>query len=291
MRVLITGATGFIGHELVKKIKDTQEIACIVRKENQFLKDNKIKTIVCNLNNIDELLKKTKNFEVVIHLAGIVNTHSKKEFYNKNVELTKNLLNVCKKNKIKKFIFISTAVVASEVQGNYSKSKIEAENLVKQSGVDYVILRPSLVYGKEDKKNLSGIIKIIKKYPVFPLIGGSSKLQPIHVDDVVDIIIQSIKNKKANNKTYFVAGPEEIIFKRVIKILSAKLNKKVLMVPIPPFIPIFLVKVYEKLSKNPAIVNEQMARLMTNNVCDISETKKDFNFNPLTFKEGVNKLF
>src|SRR3989338_9620574 len=134
MRVLITGATGFIGHELVKKIKDLHNITCVIRKESQFLKENRIKTITCDLNNTDELFKEVKNFDAIIHLAGIVNTHSKKEFYNKNVELTKNVLNVCKKNKIKKFIFISTAVVISKVQGNYSKSKSEAENIVKQSG-------------------------------------------------------------------------------------------------------------------------------------------------------------
>ena len=158
MKILITGATGFIGKELVKSIK--KKIWCLVRKKKNF-PEKSVRSIMCDLNDREKLLKCVNGFDVVVHLAGIVNASSDQEFYNKNVLLTENLLDACKANKVKRFIFISTAVVISKVQGPYSRSKIAAEELVRKSGIEYVILRPSVVYGKEDEKNIGGLIKMV----------------------------------------------------------------------------------------------------------------------------------
>ena len=290
MKILITGATGFIGRELIRNFPDKENITCIVRKESKFLSELNIKTINCDLLDKESLKNCLKDFEIVIHLAGIVNTPSKKEFEEKNVTLTKNLLYACKANNIKKFIFISTAVVVSKVQGPYSQSKIDAEQLVKTSGIDYVILRPSVVYGEEDTKNLTGIVNIVKKFPIIPIIGsGNQKMQPVHIKDVVQAIIKS-SISEIKNKVYFVAGPATISFESLINLVAKSLNKHPLKIHIPAFIPIFLVKIYERIVPKPVIVNEQMARLVTDKVYDISETIKDLNFNPVAIEKGIGSV-
>jgi len=291
MKILITGATGFIGRELIRRFPDKENICCIVRQDSRFLSSLGIKTINCDLLNKESLMNCLKGFDTVIHLAGIVNTPSKSEFKQKNITITKNILDACKANSIKKFIFISTAVVVSPVQGPYSQSKIEAERLVKVSGIDYVILRPSVVYGKEDTKNLAGLVNAVKKLPIIPIIGsGRQKMQPVHIKDVAQAIIKSAVKSEVRNKTYFVAGPAAVSFEQVIDLIAKHLNKHPLKIHIPTFIPVFLVKIYERVVPKPAIVNEQMARLVTDKEYDISETKKDLNFNPVAIEKGIRSV-
>lgn len=295
-KILITGATGFIGRQLIKKISEGKsvvsknQIVCLVRKESRFLNDLKIKSLVCDLNDRENLLRAAKSFDVVVHLAGVVNTPSKKEFYEKNVLATKNIIDACKANKIRKIIFASTAVVTSSVKGPYSKSKADAEKLIEESGLDYIFLRIALVYGEGDKKNVQGLIDIAKIFPLFPLIGGKKLLQPVHVSDVTDAIIKSIKKKNLHRKTYFVAGPRPITFEYLIDLIMKNLNLKKPKINIPSFIPVFFVKVYERISKNPVIVSEQMERMLEDKSYDISNTRSDLNFNPITVEEGL-KLF
>ena len=83
MKILITGATGFIGRELIRNFPDKENICCIVRQDSKFLSSLGIKTINCDLLNKESLMNCLKGFDTVIHLAGIVNTPSKKEFKEK----------------------------------------------------------------------------------------------------------------------------------------------------------------------------------------------------------------
>ncbi len=296
MKILITGATGFIGRHLVEAIVggktgiSKKQITCMVRKNSSFLDNLKIKSVICDLNDGENVLRLTKSFDVVVHLAGIVNTPSKKEFYEKNVLATKNIINACKANKIRKIIFASTAVVTSSVKGPYSQSKIEAEKLIKDSGLDYIFLRIALVYGKGDTKNIGGIINLVKKLPAFPLIGGKKLLQPVHVSDVVDAIIKSIKKKNLRKKTYFVAGPRAISFEYLIDIIMKNLNIKKPKIWVPAFIPVFLVKIYERVSKNPMLVSEQMERMLEDKSYDISNARTDLDFNPMPVEKGLEIL-
>ncbi len=293
MKILITGATGFIGRHLIETIAggkagiSKKQITCLVRKKSQFLDDLKIKSIVCDLNDKESVLRCTKSFDVVVHLAGVVNTPSKKEFYEKNVIATKNIIDACKENKIRKIIFASTAVVTSSVKGPYSQSKVDAEKLIKNSGIDYTFLRIALVYGKGDTKNVGGIINLVKKLPAFPLIGGKKLLQPVHVSDVVDAIIKSIKKKNLHRKTYFVAGPRAISFEYLIDLIMKNFNIKKPKIWVPAFIPVFLVKIYERVSKNPMLVSEQMERMLEDKSYDISKTRQELGFNPMDVEEGI----
>jgi len=290
MRILITGATGFIGRELVRSFPNKAEITCLIRKESDFLKKLNISAVKCDLTDKETLMNCIKGFDTVIHLAGIVNTPSKKEFKEKNVTITKNLLDACKAANIKKFVFTSTAVVVSKVQGPYSQSKIEAEQLIKKSGIDYIILRPSVVYGEEDTKNLAGIVKIIKKFPIIPIIGsGRQEVQPVYIKDVAKVLIKAA-TAGIKNKTYFVAGPSTISFEQIIDLVAKRLNKHPFKIHIPAFIPIFLVKIYERIVPKPVIVNEQMARLVTDKTYNIDKTKHDLNFNPISIEEGISSV-
>jgi len=284
--ILITGATGFVGKHLLKRLSKTK-VRCLVRKNVDCGKN--VELFRGDLIDACSLEEATKNVSTVVHLAAIINSNKKEEFETVNVEGTKNLLAACKKNKVNKFVYISSCDVILRNKHDYAYSKLAAEELVKSSGLKYIILRPTVIYGKGDKESLGMLFNIIKKYPFAPVIGnGDYKLQPVYIDDVISVIIKCL-DFKHTNKTYFVAGPEPLTFNDIINKTSAILSKKTIKLHFPLPILKVLLKPYEILSKNPSLTYKKLEIVTENKVCDISSTKKDLGFKPIAFEEGVKR--
>ena len=169
----------------------------------------------------NKLLPKLKKCDVLIHLIGIGKQTVNSDYLPVNVELTRKMVRLCKKAKIKKIIYNSGLGVSKDTSVGYFISKYKAEQEIIKSGLDYTIFRPSYIIGKDDllTKNLNVQIKNQKI-----LIPGSGKynLQPIFVNDVSEIFLQATTSKKYSNKIIDLVGPEIINFEKFIKIFIDK---------------------------------------------------------------------
>ena len=210
-RVVISGGKGFVGKNLRK-----------------FLSKNKISSISISRNHFTAnkfpLLKNASHF---IHLAGIgsesINQNS---FVKVNIELTKTVINLCKKNNIKNIIYFSGLGVSKKSRSSYFISKFNAEQLIKKSGLQYTIFRPSYILGADDylTKNIS---KQIQKKQILIPGSGNFILQPISIDDVCSCINITLHSSKFLNKTIDLVGPKKILFKNIIKkSVSSKIKIK-----------------------------------------------------------------
>ena len=142
MKILVTGVTGFVGRHLLNKL-DKYEVSVLSRKKSPIKGAN---LFIGGLFDKKILLEASK-VDVVIHLAGI----SDGDVFKINYEGTKNLVDACVKNKIKRFIFISSYDAILDT--NYGKSKLKAEEYIKNSGLEYFIFRPTVIYSRENKYN------------------------------------------------------------------------------------------------------------------------------------------
>ena len=210
-RVVISGAKGFVGKNL-RKFLSANGISSIPISRQNF-KKNKFPSL--------------KNSLHFVHLAGVgsesVNQDS---FVQVNIELTKTVINLCKKNNIKNIIYFSGLGVSKNSRSSYFISKFNAEQLIKKSGLQYTIFRPSYILGVDDylTKNISK--QILKKQILIPG-SGNFILQPISIDDVCLCINDALHYSKFLNKTIDLVGPKKLLFQKLIKkSISSKIKIK-----------------------------------------------------------------
>jgi len=217
-QIVITGASGFIARNLRKYLSEKNiKLISISRNDfKQFKNEHKVIS-----KNYDEksLLLKIKNSDALIHLVGVGKQSIETDYDMINIEFTKHIVNLSKKAKIKKFVFTSGLGVSSNTSLGYFISKYKAERLIINSGLNYTIFRPSYIVGKDDlfTKYLK---KQIKKGKIEIPGTGTYSIQPIYINDVVKIILQSILQTKFRNKIIDLVGPDCITFEQYVKLFS-----------------------------------------------------------------------
>ena len=296
--LLITGASGFVGRYLLRtliqkhKYKPSQILAYLYDKEKEtdsekFLKEQKVKIEygdITKQEDIKKLFKKYK-FKEVIHLAAMIKSESVKPFVDVNIHGTKYIVEASEKAKVKKFIFTSTDFVLYKTRNIYRDTKLEAENIVKKSKLNYTILRPAPIYGPGDDKNFDSLIPLIEKFPIIPAV--RCIMQPVYVQDIVDAIIACLKSKNTTRKEYNLPGGSIVTFKQILLTIAKIRGLKRTVITFPNFIMNTAIKIYEVTVPRPVVRYYQVSKWIMNRPISLEQQKKDFNYNPISFEEGM----
>jgi dihydroflavonol-4-reductase len=307
-KVLITGASGFVGGFLVEEALNRGfDVYAAVRKTSnkQYLTDQRINFIYLDFENVEKLTAELSNhdFDYFIHNAGITKTPNKEEYFNVNATYLKNIIEACKelKHPLKKLTFISSIAaygpaeytsegIVREISKphpvtNYGRSKLKGEEYLKsQDPIPYVIIRPTAVYGPREK-DLFTVYQLLSKRLDISVGLEDQKLTFIYVKDLVRVILDStLAHKK--NVAYFATDlkvhTSSSYNKAILKALGIKLALKIKL-------PITVVKVLgyvsEKLGgylgKYPALNVEKVNELEANSwVCDTKALVDDLNYQP-----------
>ena len=225
IKLVVTGASGFIAKNLRKYLSD-KNIELISISRNNF-KNFKYETKIISKNyEENNILNKIQNSDVLIHLVGIGKQSVNTDYDMINTELTKHVVNLSNKARIKKIIFLSGLGVSPNTSLSYFISKYNAEKHIINSGLDYTIFRPSYIVGKDDllSKNLK---KQIKSGEIIIPGSGTYSIQPIHVSDVVKVIFESATQIKFNNKIIDLVGPDYVTFEKYVKLFSKGTKTKI----------------------------------------------------------------
>jgi len=228
MKIFVTGASGFLGRDLISKVKN----------------DHEVTTPEHRLENISEWEKELEGMDVVLHLAGITHSKDLKLYEKINALGTKDLVLAAQKFGVKQFIYISTRALGENC-GAYGNSKKLAEEFLKNSGLHYTIFRVAEAYDNSfgGGEGLSSLVNLIKKSFFVPFISTPDiTLSPIHKDDVEKAIIASINNPTTYDKTYVLAGPENLTFREVVGRIAKYFKLKRVFIPMPAYFIKFVAK-------------------------------------------------
>jgi nucleoside-diphosphate-sugar epimerase len=300
MKILITGASGFVGLHLVRQLLNTEH--CVVvffrgkasgRKELEELSMRKpnLKIVYGDIRNNYDIKKAMEGIDVVFHLAMSISSIDDELNHQINVKGTRNLVEACKIQGVKRVVYTSTSIVGLKDKCNYGLTKLQAEEILRESNLDLTIFRFSMVYGLGGP-GFARIVKNIKSFPGFiPLIGkGNCRRQPVFVDDVVNALTVCLDNDISIGKVYFLGGPDAITFRQMVTMTSAALGIKKKIVPMPLALCKSVALVAGKLG-HPIIKTRDIVSITQDNIGDTNLAREDLGFQPRSFEEGIRLSF
>ena len=270
--IAIFGAGGFFGKHLMRQLTKL-DYRVKVATRNPYLKGylkplgnpGQIELFKTNIFNPDNVKLVLKNCDLAINLVGILYETKKQKFNQIHSQFPYLLSNLCNELKIKNLIHISALGVRERHISQYMQSKLQGEKNIQNIFKPSVILRPSVVFGPEDKF-FNTFASLAQFSPVLPLLGGGkTKFAPIYVGDVAKAIVKTLELNNSEPQIYELGGPENYSFKELMEILLSEIKKKRFLMPIPFGIAKFQ-SYFLQMMPNPLLTPDQVEILKYNNI-------------------------
>ena len=297
MKTAIFGATGFVGKYLLKALNENNhEIYALVRSgsEKRISNINNVNIITGDITNPTNLEQTIMNCSTVIYNVGIIRAFPSKGItYQKlHYEYAKHVIDKAKQYNIKHFILMSANGVKKDGTG-YQYTKYMAEQYLKESGLNYTIFRPSLIFGEphQDQEFCTQLRDTMIKLPIpAPLFfskgnllnAGQFQMSPIHVLNVSDFFIKALGNEKHYMKTYQLGGLQSYNWKEIISNISIALKKNKWMIPVPVEFIKLVAFLFDRFKFFP-ITRDQLTMLLEGNTCTSEQLFDEFEITPIKF--------
>ncbi len=287
----IFGASGFIGRHLLRSLAE-KDFRIVVATRSPYLNGHlkplgnpgQIDLEKVNIYDEDNLRNLIKNSNLVINLIGILNQNSKQKFTNIHEKFPSLLSKICNEFNVEKFLHISALGVSHKINSKYMKSKLKGEEKIFENFRNSIILRPSIVFGPEDKffNQFAFLSQFLPFLPLFG--GGETKFQPVYVGDVVKSINAILDKEEIKANIYEIVGPEVYSFRELLEILLKTINRKRFFINVP-FSVAKLQAFFMQLLPNPLLTPDQVEILKYDNVATgANPTLFDLDISPLTIE-------
>ncbi|MFN8673641.1 MAG: SDR family NAD(P)-dependent oxidoreductase [Candidatus Sericytochromatia bacterium] len=317
-KVFVTGSTGLVGSNLCKILAEKgYKVLALVRKssDRSFLDTIKnLEYVEGDIKDADSISKNLKHVDYVVHCAAQVSVTSQTDNQHSDTNIlgTRNLLQACVENEVKKFIHISTVAVLgldkshynsdetapySKTGIPYSDTKIDAEKLVlsyyEDKKLNVAVLRPGFIYGKNDRNGLPYIMPYLMRNQIRWIGDGSNEIALTNVINLCNAIISSMEKDESNGNVYNITDGINVTSKEFVTELCSILGKKPPIFGVNKKVANLGAKVSEKVIKNSDFNTGTLHMFSNNFSYDISKAKKDLEYNPDTnwktyLKESVD---
>ncbi|MDQ6955178.1 MAG: complex I NDUFA9 subunit family protein [Mariprofundaceae bacterium] len=266
-RVCIIGGSGFVGRVIVRQAVRAGHdvtVACRHPEKARALMISGAHVVKADLSDGRGLDEAIAGADCVINLVGLLFERGRYGFDAVHVHGTEHVLAACKRHHVKQYLHMSALGAGSIPASLYSRSKGDAEGYVRQSGLAWTIIRPSIIYGAGDAffnkfKAMSALL------PVLPVIQAEARFQPVWVEDVARVFVQSIGNRHVHGQSYELAGPKVYSFMELMRLLMMTLNRQRLLLPMPNIFAKILAMVSQILPV-PLLTADQLLLLQHDNI-------------------------
>lgn len=289
--ILVTGGTGFVGRNLIRKLlEENRSIRCLVRdpRKAEDLKKAGCELVRGDVTDLPSVIDAVSpDVDTVIHLVGVLVESREVKFRDVHVEATRNIVAACRGKGVKRYLHISALGARGNAAAEYHRTKWEAEEVVRGSGLAYTIFRPSVIFGKEDKFT-NVLARAIRLSPVIIVPGdGRNRMQPVFVNDVASALVKSIDMEEARHKVFELGGPMAYTFDAIIDEVARVLGRKRLKIHVPMYLMRLNAALLETVLPAPFITRDALLMLEEDNVTDNNALPTVFGITPTPLAEGM----
>jgi predicted dehydrogenase/nucleoside-diphosphate-sugar epimerase len=295
MNVFVTGGTGFIGSEVVRQLgRRGHHVRCLVRphSDTRGLRAAGAESAPGDLLDSASLSAALDNIDAVIHLAAATRAPDPALQSAVNVGGTDDLVHACQAKNVRRLLAASTIAVTAPKLSTYARTKLEAEEVIRTSGLDYTILRLNLVYGPGRRGLFQRMARQIHKLPLVPVVGpGIYHLQPVHFSDVADAFLCCLERESSIGKSYDIAGLERVTFNQLLLMMQEVIGIRKRLIHIPLPIALLGARLMGRLMKNPPFREDSVLGINQEKTCDVVPAVQDLGFSPVGLREGLKDAF
>jgi NADH dehydrogenase len=292
MKVFLTGATGFVGSHLLRRLlQDGHSVRALVRRPAALrqagVSGQSVEQIVGDITD-GKLREAAAGCDALINLVGIIYEHGKQTFEAVHHLGTKNLVEAARASGIKRFVQMSALGARPGNASLYHTTKFAAEEEVRKSGIPFVILRPSLIFGP-GSAFVQQMISVMQAAPLLRPVAGTGKyrFRPVDVHDVAECFARALTNSEAVGQTIDLVGGEELTLDEIAAEIAACLNihKTAVHIPIP--VMKMAAAIFSALPIKPPITAVQVRMLEEGSTASPTLMQQIFRITPVRFREGI----
>ncbi|MHB1946580.1 MAG: NAD-dependent epimerase/dehydratase family protein [Gammaproteobacteria bacterium] len=231
------------------------------------------------------------NADIVIMLQAQIGGLNYNDFVRNNIDSTRLILDECKKYSVPYIIHISSSVVESTANDFYTKTKRIQEQLIIDSQIPNIMLRPTIMFGWFDRKHFGWLARFMQKIPIFPIPGDGKYIrQPLYVGDFCEIVLSCIKNH-LTNQAYLISGQKHIYYINIIREIKSAINSKTVILTIPYWLFYSLIWTWSRFDRNPAFTVQQLQYLVGKHEFDLIDWPTIFGVNQTPFATAIKETF
>ncbi|MDJ1407604.1 MAG: complex I NDUFA9 subunit family protein [Candidatus Midichloria sp.] len=286
-RIVVFGGSGFVGRYVIRRLAKTNAKIIVVGRSASFRQDL---SLMCSVGQIS--FQKVPNLEMewqkllvgtthMINLIGILFQTKNETFQAVHIELAEKIAHFARANNVSKLVHIS-ALTCKTSKSDYSISKISGEMAVLNKFPEAVILRPSVIFGSEDRF-LNLFAKIIRYSFFVPMVVlGKTKFQPIYVDDVAAAIEKccNLPDSQVAGKIFEIGGEKQYSLKQLFKLIASLINKRRIFIPLPFSLSLLIAYVLQTIFPTPILTADQVKSLKKNSVVTSENALEELGVKP-----------
>jgi len=285
-RVLVTGASGFVGRHLVKRLLARgHRVRGLSRSPPPPGASSGWR--IADVADAAALRGSANGCDVVVHLVGIAEERDEQTFDRVHVLGTRNIVDESRRCGVERFVLLS-ATGADPAGSPFFRTKHEAETAVLESGLSAVVLRPSVIYGPGDRF-ITGLATLLRRLPVYPMLGyGAMRLRPIAIEDVGEALTQTVEREELNG-VIELFGPESLRFDKIVRIVAKTLGLRRSVLPLPRALASPVLWTAAALGLPQPITAHQIAMFCQPTVLrrDENSLRRVFGIEPLPFRDAI----
>ena len=298
MKVFVTGGTGFVGREVVRRLRETgHSTRLLVRNPNSTgAKKTKsaygVEFHAGDVRQPTSLEGALEGIEAIVHLVGIISEVGESTFENVHTRGTQNMVFAAQRAGVRRFIHMSALGTRHGATSRYHQTKWAAEEAVGHSGLDYTIFRPSLIYGPEDQfVNL--FARVSRFSPVLPVMGSrAARFQPVAVEHVGRAFVGALSEPRSIGRIYDLCGPEPLTLPEILDQILGVLGRRRLKLVVPLSVARIQAAVLEWIfphvfRRPPPLNRDQLVMLQEGNMGNAQPANELFGLKHLRFGEGI----